>query len=516
MGKQDSHIIHRIRFELSSSDAELAKQASDALGGVAITRVMDQVLKEFENQPQRVRIDLIELDAGHLLPEDLQDLENILLERLAGPLRKEVLSQRKSGTVTKGAGRKDPAEMDADESQWTALFHYFQTGQKAWFLAEEVDVRLVWNQWITSFGKELPNKIKEAASLNPAALYRMAQLFSESQFQTVLLPALPQALKKNLLVLQAWFPKEHPFVPEIFSSETMLGFLTILLESLERESTQSYIMMALLQNWNSRIKKEDRGEWILELQQKMQKNKEESSGMSPEARRILKQFVMEVLPQTDFQTKAGEARNQKKGNTSPDNVEKEAVAKNNVFSDSEKKVGEMDPAIRKDLLITHAGLVLVNAGLMMSYFKRIGWVQENKIADTDAGVSIRLWMHYLVWGDQPALDYDLILPKIMTGFPVQQPGSFFPELSKNHRKAGDDFLKEEIGYWKQLKNTSPDGLRTAFLQRNGILTMEPVGWQLQVEGKTPDILIDRLPWSYSIIKLPWMEKPLFTQWNTSN
>jgi hypothetical protein len=28
------------------------------------------------------------------------------------------------------------------------------------------------------------------------------------------------------------------------------------------------------------------------------------------------------------------------------------------------------------------------------------------------------------------------------------------------------------------------------------------------------MLIDSLPWSFSIIKLPWMQKPLFTQWQT--
>jgi hypothetical protein len=36
--------------------------------------------------------------------------------------------------------------------------------------------------------------------------------------------------------------------------------------------------------------------------------------------------------------------------------------------------------------------------------------------------------------------------------------------------------------------------------------------RLQVEGKALDILLDYLPWTLSIVKLPWMKKLLHIEW----
>jgi hypothetical protein len=33
-----------------------------------------------------------------------------------------------------------------------------------------------------------------------------------------------------------------------------------------------------------------------------------------------------------------------------------------------------------------------------------------------------------------------------------------------------------------------------------------------VENKTHDVLLSFLPWGYGIIKLPWLERPLFVDW----
>ena len=87
-------------------------------------------------------------------------------------------------------------------------------------------------------------------------------------------------------------------------------------------------------------------------------------------------------------------------------------------------------------------------------------------------------------------------------------------LSGHEKVAGQEFLETIIHHWSILKNTSIEGLRTTFLQRVGRLADEDGGWQLHTEAKSYDILIDSLPWSFSIIKFPWMTKPLFTQWPT--
>jgi hypothetical protein len=73
-------------------------------------------------------------------------------------------------------------------------------------------------------------------------------------------------------------------------------------------------------------------------------------------------------------------------------------------------------------------------------------------------------------------------------------------------------LAAVIGHWTALRNTSPDGLRGAFLLRAGKLSERAGEWLLQVEPQTADILLGDLPWGISAVRLPWMERILWVEW----
>ncbi len=73
-------------------------------------------------------------------------------------------------------------------------------------------------------------------------------------------------------------------------------------------------------------------------------------------------------------------------------------------------------------------------------------------------------------------------------------------------------LQSVIRYWPPLKNTSVDGLRHSFLQREGKLEQKQNGWLLTVEQKTIDILLDKLPWGFSTVTLPWMKEMISVDW----
>ncbi|MGF1523001.1 MAG: contractile injection system tape measure protein [Leptolyngbyaceae cyanobacterium] len=59
-----------------------------------------------------------------------------------------------------------------------------------------------------------------------------------------------------------------------------------------------------------------------------------------------------------------------------------------------------------------------------------------------------------------------------------------------------------------VENTSLEGFRKALLQRSDILKIDNDKWLLQVEKETYDVILDRLPWSLQVIKLPWMAQAL--------
>ena len=63
-----------------------------------------------------------------------------------------------------------------------------------------------------------------------------------------------------------------------------------------------------------------------------------------------------------------------------------------------------------------------------------------------------------------------------------------------------------------LGNTTIQGLRETFLMREGLLKKQENSYELHVEEKTFDMLIDKIPWSYGLAKLPWMETPIHVTW----
>ncbi|MFN3810305.1 MAG: contractile injection system tape measure protein [Roseateles asaccharophilus] len=100
-----------------------------------------------------------------------------------------------------------------------------------------------------------------------------------------------------------------------------------------------------------------------------------------------------------------------------------------------------------------------------------------------------------------------------------------PEPARQAELEG--LLQALIAHWAALGQTSPQALRESFLQRGGRLVQEtqaesvegpegrreePARWRLRVEGRAFDVLLDRLPWSYGLIRLPWMSAVLHVDW----
>jgi hypothetical protein len=87
-----------------------------------------------------------------------------------------------------------------------------------------------------------------------------------------------------------------------------------------------------------------------------------------------------------------------------------------------------------------------------------------------------------------------------------------PKLSDEEKALVDSLLTAIISNWSAVGHMSPDGLRSTYLVRAGTVESSGATDLLTVENKTFDILIDRLPWSYSVIKHPWMPKVLNVKW----
>ena len=159
-----------------------------------------------------------------------------------------------------------------------------------------------------------------------------------------------------------------------------------------------------------------------------------------------------------------------------------------------------------------------NAGLVLTapYLPRL-WTTLN-LAGEDAFVdeaaaehAVRL-LQFLVNGDNQISTHVPAINKLLCGLPVDAPTGGPIDVAANEKEVIESLLHALISEWSAIGQTSVAGLRETFLQREGHLVSDEARWQLTVHRMTFDVLVDRLPWSFSVIKFPWMPEPLHTTW----
>ena len=197
--------------------------------------------------------------------------------------------------------------------------------------------------------------------------------------------------------------------------------------------------------------------------------------------------------------------------------ENEAALKNDqtkVLPDHSKKdlISDLfnlhDKETVEEIFIDNAGLIIV-APFLLRLFQQLGWIVEMKVHPAIRAVHL---LHYLATGSHEGREYDFVLNKILCGLEVEEPLERIGELTKEEMEAADKVLIAVIEHWKIIKNTSMEGLRESFLMRNGKLSKKGDDWLLQVEQKSYDMLLDSLPWSISLIRLPFMQATLHVEW----
>jgi hypothetical protein len=108
------------------------------------------------------------------------------------------------------------------------------------------------------------------------------------------------------------------------------------------------------------------------------------------------------------------------------------------------------------------------------------------------------------------------LEKTLLGLDPGAPSPAKAALSGAEIEIIDALLRAVVANWSKLGQTSPDGLRATFVRRDGLLRPSDPGPVLTVASGPFDVLLDGLPWPLSLIRLPWMEKPLTVRWRSSD
>jgi hypothetical protein len=161
--------------------------------------------------------------------------------------------------------------------------------------------------------------------------------------------------------------------------------------------------------------------------------------------------------------------------------------------------------------INNAGLVLCGV-FLPPLFQKLDMLEDNRLRDIENTSHAVHLLQYLVDGRADAAEEHLALNKILCGVAPQSPINAGVSLTDQERGLCEQLLKSLITNWNGIGEMSIAGLQESFLRRRGRLNETSEGWSLRVERRPFDILLSKLPWSYSTIALPWMAQPLHVKW----
>uniref|UniRef100_UPI0040480476 contractile injection system tape measure protein n=1 Tax=Roseivirga sp. TaxID=1964215 RepID=UPI0040480476 len=164
-----------------------------------------------------------------------------------------------------------------------------------------------------------------------------------------------------------------------------------------------------------------------------------------------------------------------------------------------------------EIYIENAGLVLL-APYLHVLFERIELTNENNFFGIEDQEKATLLTQYLLMDNPPLDDDRLALNKVLTGLSIAHVMESELTLSKSDKALIHGLLVSVISHWTVIGDSSVEGFRASWLWRKGKLAHKENNWELRVEQRSYDLLLDRLPYSISPIKFSWMEKPLIVIW----
>jgi hypothetical protein len=182
----------------------------------------------------------------------------------------------------------------------------------------------------------------------------------------------------------------------------------------------------------------------------------------------------------------------------------------------EKVIKKEVPAIQEG--IPPASIYVANAGLILlwpflgRYFRRLNLVGTKDFIDETCRMRGILLTQYLVTGKKESPEYELALNKLLCGAEMDMVVDLELDITDEEINLSNSLLTGAITNWEKLKGTRIGTFRETFLQRNGALYYMNNRWELKVEKKAYDLLLETLPWGIQMIQMSWMNERLVVLW----
>ena len=450
------HLVNQLRSEIHCPSEEQALQLRHNFG-LALQQqlevVIDRVCSRYISEDEWIRLDKLELDLGtfssHTFYQTFADI-------FSGKFEEALV--RKIASIPPEERRES-----IQRSQVELLQYFLLSGTMPWWADEQaLDINTIVAEQVQQRAAQLRtflqrNRFNEnlwrriVLQLNPDARYRIAA-------------ALPEVMA-IVQVYKTWTDmilKQH--ISNVWSGErTDILLADIVLEH-----------VPVLSDINADI-----------------------------AQRIFEQSISRIFPNIS-QNELQDIVNTLPAITGQDASPFTTIAEANLLPADTLPVGEK-------YITRYAGAVLL-AQFLRPFFQKLNLLDGVSWKDKASQYKGVQLIRFLCTGEQYTPEYSLVLEKLLCGIPVEEPVPLDAALQQEELDEALVLLQAIIEHWQALRNTSVEGLRNSFLVRDGSLSRNDGHWLLQVERKTMDVLLEKLPWGYTTITLPWNNYLIYVEW----
>ncbi len=185
------------------------------------------------------------------------------------------------------------------------------------------------------------------------------------------------------------------------------------------------------------------------------------------------------------------------------------------LTEEELKISIEKESIKSpDYFIENAGLIIV-ASFLPPFFKKLKLADTHEFYSAEHQEKAILLSQYLVTGALQSPEHLLPLNKLLCGWPLDRPLIQALKLTSTEKQEAGHLLQAIINHWGKIGKSSIAALQETFLQRKATLKYQEglKAWHINVEYKSGiDIFTAKIPWTISMVKLPWMKEKIHVEW----
>ena len=482
MKKNNQHILQQVNVEVITTSERRAfglKNELDSFLKEDFLPEIEHLFDEIIPNNQIIRYDSIDLEINLNTDESLEIARKLLIEQFRAKLQfsapeyslklpapgivDNVKKMLRNGSTKSENNHEKPFVSEPISDEEDALLYFLEIGQLPWFIDSLEFAASIESKSISILiqNKVFVQKLKAVFITNPNSLERFVQQMN-LKITTELIAHLAnsQAIDKKKMKSELM---QLPVHIQISTCKLIIGNLIGI-------DQQKMIVL------NHEIS--------------------ESSSL-PLINAILKMVGLNAITENMVSAKT------------PDN---RRPLVNEIFNQElENKKPSKNSIDLKSIYIQNAGMILAHP-FISQLLTQTGCADENKNLLPEKKQKAVQLLHYLASGEETNMEFNLTFEKYLCGLAIEIPLLRTSEIGETDKMECDEVLRSIVDYWPELKNTSPDGLRQLFFRRNGKLDLNQTPHKLYVERKAQDVLLDKLQWNISIVKLPWMNDLIYVEW----